>query len=79
MQKHSYANNTLVSGQKPVNVTMRKALEKCDGLVGEESLNDKGANEEPSDISSRPSGSQEGDGIFFSKGIARRAVSHICS
>ncbi|KAL0746214.1 hypothetical protein Bca101_028216 [Brassica carinata] len=59
MQKHSYANNTLVSGQKPVNVTMRKALEKCDGLVGEESLNDKGANEEPSDISSRPSGSQE--------------------
>ena len=45
------------------------ALKKCDGLVGEETLKDKAANEEPSNSSSRPSSSQEDDKMFVSKGI----------
>ncbi|KAL0712451.1 hypothetical protein Bca4012_019429 [Brassica carinata] len=45
-----------------------EALQNCDGLLEEQSLKDKAANEESSDISSRPSGSQEVDEVLVSKG-----------
>ncbi|CAH8335156.1 unnamed protein product [Eruca vesicaria subsp. sativa] len=45
-----------------------EALEKCNGPIGEQGLKDKSANEEPSTVRSRLSGSQEGDEIFVSKG-----------
>nr|VDC92066.1 unnamed protein product [Brassica oleracea] len=49
-------------------VNEEAALKKWDGLVGEETLKDKAANEEPSNSSSRPSSSQEVDKMFVSKG-----------
>ncbi|KFK30675.1 hypothetical protein AALP_AA6G013500 [Arabis alpina] len=46
-----------------------EALNKCDQVVvRDQGLNDKAANEEQSNSSSRPSGSQEVDKIFVSKG-----------
>lgn len=51
-----------------------EALKKCNGILGERGLNDKAANEEQSESKSRPSGSQEVDKIFVSKGNASSSL-----
>lgn len=54
---------------KSLDVEKEKALKKCDGLMGEQSLKDEAPKEEPSNTSSRP---QEVDKIFASKGICKK-------
>lgn len=55
-----------------------ETLRKSNGLLGEDGLKDKAANEEASNTSSRPSSSQEVDKIFGSKGIARSFFPCLC-
>lgn len=55
-------------------VDQDETLKKSNGLLGEDGLKDKAANEEASNSSLRPTSSQEVDKIFGSKGIATSSL-----